>query len=402
MKILKILLITVPLLFLISACSNSISNNNISKVSSTIAIENNNQNLWDIPMTKGKIEISFKFTNTWNENVKLLEWSTSCMCTEATVKWSNGILSSRIKMPWHWAIAMVNQTLKPWESAQLIATFDPNAHWPNWAWPISRDVFIKTNSTINPELRFNFKGIVIKKELKPVEPQIKFSEQNFDFWLIKQSWWKVKHDFKFTYLWDKAIEITWVPTSCACTTASINKTHFNPWDEWILTVKFNPNLHAEPEWKFFKTVSLLTEPDLKNIPEVKIWTEIDLDLWPQAFELKSDHVESDKDHDEVEYHSITPETFDWMLHNKDFVLIDTHIPEQEHIKWTDLFIPYNEYEKYEIKLPKNKNAKIVIYCRSWSMSRAFAYQMIEHWYTNVYDLVWGRNAYVDFLKTHNN
>jgi len=43
-------------------------------------------------------------------------------------------------------------------------------------------------------------------------------------------------------------------------------------------VKFNPNLHAEPEGRFFKTVSILTDRELEKIPEVKIWTEINLDL----------------------------------------------------------------------------------------------------------------------------
>jgi rhodanese-related sulfurtransferase len=53
-----------------------------------------------------------------------------------------------------------------------------------------------------------------------------------------------------------------------------------------------------------------------------------------------------------------------MLDKKDFFLVDTHIPEQEHIEQTDAFIPYNEIENYLEKLPKDKDSKIVLYCRS--------------------------------------
>lgn len=127
------------------------------------------------------------------------------------------------------------------------------------------------------------------------KPLFEFKETSFDFWEIKQSWWKVIHKFEFTYNWKSPIKITWVPTSCACTTASIDKTQLNPWDKATLKVVFNPNLHAEPQWKFFKTITILTDPKLDDAPEVKIWTQIDLDLWTWAYELKADH-DDDNDH----------------------------------------------------------------------------------------------------------
>jgi len=66
-----------------------------------------------------------------------------------------------------------------------------------------------------------------------------------------------------------------------------------------------------------------------------------------------------------------------MVKDKNFFLVDTHIPEQEHILGTDAFIPYNEIENNIDSLPENKNAKIVVYCRSGSMSRAAAYTLAE-------------------------
>ena len=114
-------------------------------------------------------------------------------------------------------------------------------------------------------------------------------ETSYDFGVIKQSGGKVSHDFEFTYNGLTSLEVIGVPTSCACTSATIDKTKLEKGEKGIITVEFNPNLHAEPEGKFFKTISLLTEPSIKEIPEIKIWVEIDLDLGPEAFELKSDH-----------------------------------------------------------------------------------------------------------------
>ena len=99
------------------------------------------------------------------------------------------------------------------------------------------------------------------------------------------------------------------------------------------------------------------------------------------------------------YISITPEELTTMLAKKDFVLVDVHVPEQEHIMNTDLFIPYDKIEQNLDKLPTDKNAKIVVYCRSGSMSRTVVYQLAGKGYTNVYDLVGGKRAYDEFLKS---
>jgi rhodanese-related sulfurtransferase len=82
-----------------------------------------------------------------------------------------------------------------------------------------------------------------------------------------------------------------------------------------------------------------------------------------------------------------------MLRNKDFKLIDVHIPEQRHIPGTDYFIPFNEIQKIVSVLP-NKNEKIVLYCRSGNMSRAAAKRLIEEGYTNIYDLTKGINEWI--------
>lgn len=231
-------------------------------------------------------------------------------------------------------------------------------------------------------------------------PVFDFAENTYDFGVIKQSGGKVKHDFAFMYNGDVPVSITGVPTSCACTSATVSPTELNPGDDAVLTVTFNPNLHAEPEGKFFKTITLLTEPTIEEVPEVKIWAEIDLDLGPEAYELQSDHDDSEEeeDHGLGEYQSITPAVFEQMNADKDFVLIDVHIPEQAHIDGTDAFIPYTDIA-HSAQLPKDKDAKIVLYCRSGGMSRAAAYTLAEEGYTNIYDLSGGKNAYDAYKQT---
>jgi len=81
-----------------------------------------------------------------------------------------------------------------------------------------------------------------------------------------------------------------------------------------------------------------------------------------------------------------------MLVNKDFKLIDVHTPEQKHISKTDAFIPYDEIEKIVQILP-DKNEKIVLYCRSGSMSKIVANELIARGYTNVFDLSRGLNEW---------
>ncbi len=380
-----------------------------SKSEANISIKKNNINLGEIPIMGGKKDIEFTFTNEGNESVALFEGETSCMCTEAVVKSKDGIISPRIKMRGHGAQANINQVLEPGETATVIATYDPLAHGPNAVGPIKRDVFIKTNSKATPVLQFSFQGTVIKGEKKtspeapvrtlPTEKTtFDFQEKSYDFGTIKQSGGKVSHTFSFTYNGEQPIQITGVPTSCACTSATIKPTNLKTGDTGVLTVEFNPNLHEEPDGRFFKTVSLLTDPPLDEIPEIKIWTEIDLDLGEEAFELQFHHDEDEEEsHGGPQYQSITPEVFETMLQKKDFVLIDTHIPEQEHIAGTDAFIPYKTILNSP-DLPTDKNTKIVLYCRSGSMSRAAAYQLAEEGYTQVFDLVGGKNAFDALLK----
>jgi nitrite reductase (NO-forming) len=114
-----------------------------------------------------------------------------------------------------------------------------------------------------------------------------FDEMEYDFGVIKQSGGIVQHDFSFTYQGEEALTILSTPGSCACTVAEVDNNELVKGDRAVLSVYFNPNLHAEPLGRFSKTVSIFTEPLLSPLPEIMVWQEIDLDLGEEFFELSN-------------------------------------------------------------------------------------------------------------------
>lgn len=78
-----------------------------------------------------------------------------------------------------------------------------------------------------------------------------------------------------------------------------------------------------------------------------------------------------------------------MLKSKDFVLINTHVPYEGEIEQTDLFLDYEKAAELVSELPADKNAKIVVYCRSDRMSRIAADVWAQAGYTNLYNLEGG-------------
>lgn len=55
------------------------------------------------------------------------------------------------------------------------------------------------------------------------------------------------------------------------------------------------------------------------------------------------------------YQNITAEEFASIIETNDPFIVDTHIPEQEHISGTDTFIPYTEIEAHVNDLPEDKD-----------------------------------------------
>lgn len=81
-----------------------------------------------------------------------------------------------------------------------------------------------------------------------------------------------------------------------------------------------------------------------------------------------------------------------MIEDKDFILVNVHIPYEGEIPHTDKFIPYNEIEEHLSELP-DKNKKIVLYCRSDRMSEIVAKTLEKEGYSNLYNLKGGMKAW---------
>jgi len=93
------------------------------------------------------------------------------------------------------------------------------------------------------------------------------------------------------------------------------------------------------------------------------------------------------------YTSMTIQELHDGMSNKDFTLINVHIPYAGEIPQTDLFIPYNEIEQQKDKLPEKKDAKLVLYCRSGGMSAIAVKTLVNMGYTNVVDIPGGMIAW---------
>ena len=82
-----------------------------------------------------------------------------------------------------------------------------------------------------------------------------------------------------------------------------------------------------------------------------------------------------------------------MLQNKDFELVNVHVPYAGEIEQTDAFVPFDQVDQNISAFPSDKDAKVVVYCRSGGMSAVSARELVKLGYTNIWNLDGGMNAW---------
>lgn len=93
------------------------------------------------------------------------------------------------------------------------------------------------------------------------------------------------------------------------------------------------------------------------------------------------------------YKNISVDELQEMLASKDFTFVNVHIPFEGDIPGTDLSIPYNEIEQNLDRLPADKGAKIILYCRSGRMSTFAAETLAKLGFSNLQNLEGGMIAW---------
>ncbi len=93
------------------------------------------------------------------------------------------------------------------------------------------------------------------------------------------------------------------------------------------------------------------------------------------------------------YRNVAVDVFIEMMQAKDFTLINTHIPYEGEIPGTDLLIPFNQVDRLADRLPDDKTAPIVVYCKAGPMGDAAAERLLHLGYTQVIHFKSGMNGW---------
>lgn len=125
------------------------------EVVSLITVVEQSYDFGDIDIFGGKVSTTYTLKNNGVENVSILSAVTSCLCTEGEI---GGLVFGMHESSGDTVVIPAG------EEKVLTATYDPLAHGPNGTGKIKRELFLKTNSTVTPEIKVTFSGDVVKND----------------------------------------------------------------------------------------------------------------------------------------------------------------------------------------------------------------------------------------------
>lgn len=107
-----------------------------------------------------------------------------------------------------------------------------------------------------------------------VGPIVSFDKVAHNFGRIPQYGGTVSTTFTVTNIGSDQLEIGELSTSCGCTTAEISTNQLASGESAELTVVFDPDLHAEPEGVFKRTIFIPTNDP--NVQEAEVTISVDI------------------------------------------------------------------------------------------------------------------------------
>ena len=102
------------------------------------------------------------------------------------------------------------------------------------------------------------------------------------------------------------------------------------------------------------------------------------------------------------YYEVNVQELQVMLEDKDFVMINVHIPWQGNIPQTDLHLAFDQIEANQAQLPAERDTQILVYCLTSGMAKTAVQSLVDLGYTNVWMLEGGTIAWEEAGLSLNN